>query len=197
MTPKKLTNKGIKRKLPIHMQAIGPSSNERDNIDMTGAPLTRSQVLLLELIQGLGGKSDDKTKLAKLQYFSDFIHYAFHDKSISQPENLYERRDYGPLSRQFNEDLKALCKADYLEKKGDYLYAAKNKKDYTPLTAKEKKTVNFVVSRYGKASWGELVKIAHSQIPYLAASGFGSVVEYFTAYNLIDEYPEYETFAHA
>lgn len=165
---------------------------------MIGTPtLTRSQILLLELVERLGDKADDKTKLAKLQYFSDFIHYAFHNKPISEEENIYEKRGYGPLARNFNDDLKALCHLDFLEKKGKYHYILKSKPKYKPLSSEERKTIDFVISRYGNSSWHELVKISHKQIPYLSAAGEGSIVEYFTAFNLLDEYPEYADFSHA
>jgi uncharacterized phage-associated protein len=152
--------------------------------------VTQSQALLLEIIKRLGGEVKDKTVLAKLQYFSDFIHYAFHDQSISQPDNFYQRRKQGPLSRDFNEDLTALCNAGLLKQNSAHHYSIQGKTD-TKLSENELKTVDFVVNRYGNLSYDELVKISHSQIPYLSASGNGAVIEYFTAYNLIDEYPEY------
>ena len=74
---------------------------------MSTVILTKSQSLLYALIRGLKG-ADDKVKLAKLAYFADFIHYAFHDKPISEETNVYQRRDFGPLSVSFNSDLKAL-----------------------------------------------------------------------------------------
>jgi len=45
------------------------------------------------------GGVDDKTKLAKLEYFSDFIHYAFNDEAISG--EIYSRQKQGPLARSF------------------------------------------------------------------------------------------------
>ncbi len=159
--------------------------------------LTKSQLLLLELIKNLGGEIDDKTKLAKLQYFSDFIHYAFHDQAISEPENYYQRRRQGPLSRTFNDDLGVLCGLGLLEKTGEYSFKVGGTVGNQELSHEEQKTVRFVASRYGESSWRELCKIAHSQIPYLSASGEGAVIEYFTAYNLVDEYPDYAKFTYA
>ena len=59
--------------------------------------LTKSQSLLYDIIQKSGG-IDDKTKLAKLEYFADFIHYAFNNAPISETSNIYEKRKQGPLS---------------------------------------------------------------------------------------------------
>jgi uncharacterized phage-associated protein len=65
------------------------------------------------------------------------------------------------------------------------------------LTDLEMKTIKYVIARYGGSSWSELRDIAHSQIPYLSASGDGAVIEYHTAYNLVDEYPDYVEFVMA
>jgi hypothetical protein len=164
---------------------------------MTGAAqnLTKSQLLLLEIIKGLGGEVDDKTKLAKLEYLSDFIHYAFHDQPISDQSNLYQRRKQGPLSSSFNDDLMLLCARNYLKQTGEYSYKIAKKPVDASLSDEERKTVDFVISRYGGASWNDLVKIAHSQIPHLSAGGDGAVIEYFTAYNLVDDYPDYAEFS--
>ncbi|MFT7507697.1 MAG: putative phage-associated protein [Acidimicrobiales bacterium] len=153
---------------------------------------TKSQTLLCEIISRLDGEVKDKTQLAKLEYFSDFIHYAFHDKPISEEGNIYQRRKQGPLSRAFNDDLNTLCENNFLKNKAQYTYSTTDKKCGS-LSDEELTTVNFVISKYGKTSYRELVKIAHSQIPYLSASGDGAVIEYSTAYNLVDEYPDYAT----
>ena len=79
--------------------------------------MTQSQKLLYTIIKELGG-IDDKIKLAKFQYFSDFIHYAFNDTPISDINSLYEKRPYGPLSRSFNADLNKLISEKIIEQKG-------------------------------------------------------------------------------
>lgn len=151
---------------------------------------TKSQILLCQIINRLQGEVNDKTQLAKLEYFSDFIHYAFHDKPISDETNIYQRRKYGPLSRTFNEDLNTLCENGILTNTEPYTYTVTGKQCGS-LSAEESATVDFVISKYGQASYIDLVRIAHSQIPYLSASGDGGVIEYFTAYNLVDDYPDY------
>jgi uncharacterized phage-associated protein len=151
---------------------------------------TKSQILLCQIISRLGGEIRDKTQLAKLEYFSDFIHYAFHDKPISDETNIYQRRKQGPLSRTFNEDLNILCERGILKNTAQYTYVATGK-PCGSLSDTESVTVDFVISKYGRASYKDLVSIAHSQIPYLSASSDGGVIEYFTAYNLVDDYPDY------
>ena len=147
---------------------------------------TKSQQLLYSIIKENDGV-EDKTKLAKLEYFSDFIHYAFNDKPIS--DTIYTRQKQGPLARTLSEDLDELRSKGYIEEKPAYHYRVR-KPLKTTLTPQETKTVKFVVDRYGKLSFGELVSIAHEQIPYLSARD-GEIIEMFTAYNLVDEYPEY------
>ena len=152
--------------------------------------LTKSQKLLYTLIQELGG-IDDKIKLAKFQYFSDFIHYAFHNQPISDMTSIYEKRPYGPLSRSFNADLVALISNGFIQQKSKYEYSVKKKIDNN-LSKEEIKTIKYVMTKYASYTYDILADITHKQIPYLSATE-GGVVEYDTAYNLIDEYPDYQT----
>lgn len=148
--------------------------------------LTKSQQLLYCLIAKNGGV-DDKTKLAKLEYFADFIHYAFNDESIS--DAIYTRQKQGPLARSLTSDMKLLKDSGYIEERSKYHYKTK-KPAKLSLDAKKVKTIEFVIARYGKLSYRELISISHEQIPYLSARD-GEIIEMFTAYNLVDEYPEY------
>lgn len=154
--------------------------------------LTKSQQLLYQLIRETEGV-DDKTVLAKLQYFSDFIHYAFNNKPISEESIVYTRQKMGPLSRNLSEDLDELRKKGYINEVSKYHYRPA-KKMKTQLSKKELKTIKYVVQRYSKLRWKELVDICHQQIPYLSAPD-GGVIELFTAFNLVDEYEDYKKFA--
>lgn len=152
--------------------------------------ISKSQKLLYTLIKELGG-IDDKIKLAKFQYFSDFIHYAFHDKPISQSTNLYEKRPYGPLARDFNSDLNNLIENGLIEQKGKYQYVIKKDID-SGLDEEEKKTIKYVLKKYSSYSYDVLAGITHKQVPYMSAND-GGIVEFNTAYNLVDEYSDYQT----
>ena len=129
---------------------------------------------------------DGKIKLAKYQYFSDFIHYAFNDKPISDVTSLYEKRTYGPLARSFNADLTQLLASGLIENKGKYNYCIKKKVDGL-LDDKELKTVKYVLSKYSQYPYDVLADVSHKQIPYLSTNE-GGIIEYDTAYNLVDEY---------
>ena len=150
--------------------------------------LTKSQGLLYTLIKGLG-ESDDKVKLAKIAYFADFIHYAFHNKPISEVTNLYQKRDYGPLSVSFNSDLKQLIKSGLVKSDRQYHFKIAKEADVS-LDREELKTVQYVLDKYGQYPFDVLTDISHKQIPYLSASE-GGIIDYNTAYNLVEEYPDY------
>lgn len=152
--------------------------------------MTKSQQLIYKLIESQG-EIDDKTKLAKLQYFADFIHYAFNNKPISQENIIYTKQKQGLLSRSLTSDIKELEVAGLIEEKPKYHYRIK-KNTRTTLNSKEIQTIDYVLSKYGKLSYSELVDICHSQVPYLATKD-GAVAEFFTAYNLVDEYKDYGT----
>jgi len=152
--------------------------------------MTKSQILIYELIKSRD-EIDDKTKLAKLEYFCDFIHYAFNNEPISQKDIIYTKQKQGLLARSLTNDLLALKSSGLIEESPRYHYRIK-KNATVNLSAKEKKTVNYVIEKYGNLSYDELVDICHSQVPYLATKD-GAVAEFFTAYNLVDEYPDYGT----
>lgn len=151
--------------------------------------LTKSQKLLYTIIDELGSV-DDKIKLAKFQYFSDFIHYAFHDQPISDISNIYEKRPFGPLARSFNLDLNKLILLGLVGQKSKYHFSIK-KKINNDLSKEELKTIKYVTGKYADHSYDILTDITHKQIPYLSTNE-GGVVEYDTAYNLVDEYSDYQ-----
>ena len=150
--------------------------------------LTKSQQLLYTIIQKLGGV-DDKVKLAKLAYFSDFIHYAFHDKPISEENNLYQKRDFGPLSVSFNSDLDYLLKSGLIQTPKKYHFSVKNDANID-LNKEEVGTITYVLNKYSSYPYDVLADISHKQIPYMSADN-GGIIDYNTAYNLVDEYPDY------
>lgn len=150
--------------------------------------LTKSQQLLYQIIKEKK-IIDDKTKLAKFQYLADFIHYAFYNQTISEAGIIYTKQKQGPLSRSLTDDLKALIDSGYISEDAKFKY--KVIKDVkTSLDSREHRTINFVLDKYGDLSWRELVNLSHSQTPYLSAEN-GGVIELFTAYNLVDQYPDY------
>lgn len=150
--------------------------------------LTKSQQLLYFLIKSRG-ELEDKTKLAKLQYFIDFIHYAFNNQPVSQTSIVYTREKQGLLSRSFNSDLTVLKETGYISESPKYHFKV-SKGTETEFSKKELKTIEFVLKKYGDIPYSELVSICHSQVPYLSTVQ-GGVAEFFTAYNLVDEYPDY------
>lgn len=153
--------------------------------------LTKSQELLLFLMKLKGGVIDDKTKLAKYQYFTDFIHFAFHSKPVSEGV-IYTRQKQGPLSRNLTDDLEELKRLGYIKESPSYKYSIV--KDFNlHLSEEEKKTAKFVMSKYGQLSYTDLIQICHAQIPYLSSKDSG-VIEYFTAFNLVDDYQDYADF---
>jgi len=46
--------------------------------------------------------------LAKLQYLTDFIHFAFHDNFVSGKEVIYTKQKQGPLANTLTSDLEVL-----------------------------------------------------------------------------------------
>ncbi len=159
-------------------------------LSKTQPALTKSQQLLYYIIQSKD-KVEDKTKLAKLQYFADFIHYAFYNKPVSQEGIIYTKQKQGLLARTFTDDIEALKSFGIVSETPKYNYFVKKRIDIA-LTPKEIKTIKYVLKKYGDLSYSELVNICHSQVPYLATKE-GAIAEFFTAYNLVDDYKDYDS----
>lgn len=154
----------------------------------TQPTLTKSQQLLYCIVQSKD-RVEDKTKLAKLQYFVDFIHYAFHDKPVSQEEIIYAKQKQGLLARNFTNDIDTLKALGIIGETPKYNYFVKKKVDIA-LTLEEKRTIKYVLNKYGELPYSNLVDICHNQVPYLATKE-GAIAEFFTAYNLVDDYKDY------
>jgi uncharacterized phage-associated protein len=150
--------------------------------------LTKSQKLLYWLIKRQKCV-EDKTKLAKLEYFADFIHFAFNNSPISDQTIVYTRQKQGALSRSFDDDLEVLKKQGLITEQPKYHYRVKEDRS-VDLSHSEKATIEYVLSKYGHLSFNELISLCHRQAPYLSAQD-GGVMEFFTAYNLVDEYADY------
>lgn len=150
--------------------------------------LSNAQSVLYCIIERAGGV-DNKIKLAKLQYLVDFIHYAFHDAPASGDGIIYTRQNRGPLSRSLTGDLEVLKDRGLVCEDPGFHYTAVGS-GMCRVGADESYTIEYVLGRYGKLSWKELEDLSHRQIPYLAAEE-GGVIEFFTAYNLIDDHEDY------
>ena len=149
--------------------------------------LTKSQQLIYKIIKTLE-KVEDKTKLAKLQYLADFIHYAFHDNFISGKEVVYSKQKQGPLANTLSSDLEALKNQKVIDENPSFNYKVKKPVELK-LSDDEIKTIEYVCDKYGRLNWKDLVSISHEQEPYLSATE-GGIIESFTAYNLIDDHEQ-------
>ena len=150
--------------------------------------LSRSQQLLYQIIKDKK-IVDDKTKLAKFQYLVDFIHFAFHNHTVSDSTIIYTKQKQGPLSRSLTDDLKFLIESGYIQEDAKFKYKIV-KNLVTSFTREEHKTISYVLDKYGELTWKELVDLSHSQTPYLSADN-GGIIELFTSYNLVDQYSDY------
>lgn len=151
--------------------------------------LTKSQQLIYKIVEQ-SGTVKTKIKLAKLQYLTDFMHYAFNSAFISGEGTVYSRQEKGPLANTLSDDIEALELNELILQPRPYTYAPnKNKKIDINLSPDELYTINYVLDRYGKLPADDLVRISHEQEPYLSSVDSG-IIEPFTAYNLIDEHEQ-------
>ena len=88
--------------------------------------------------------------------------------------------------------MEELKRQGYIKESPTYKYTLA--KDFNlRLSADEKRTARFVMSKYGQLSYADLIQVCHAQAPYLSSKD-GGVIEYFTAFNLVDDYQDYADF---
>jgi len=105
-----------------------------------------------------------KTKLAKLVYLSDFLHYYRFLDPISGLE--YRRLPQGPVAIQFFDILKE-DKNILVENKGRaQLISLKKALNKSTLTKKAKGIVEIVCQKWKNFKTQEIVNFTHNQIPW-------------------------------
>ena len=113
------------------------------------------------------GRSIYKTKLNKLLFYSDFVHYRIHGSSISGAR--YVHLPYGPVPDRYEGMLSKLAAADtiWYERRGDYqLIKGWNDPLIDVLGNEERGTLDWVLGRLGSMSSSELTRQSHRERGY-------------------------------
>lgn len=108
-----------------------------------------------------------KTKLNKLLFYADFIHYYTYGTSISG--SRYVHLPYGPVPDGYEDTLEALQHygvIDISEKNSAELIASGDNSAVDFLTPEEQKTVSWVMKTYGDMSASQLTEISHRERAY-------------------------------
>jgi len=108
-----------------------------------------------------------KTKLNKLLFYADFIHYYTYGTSISG--SRYVHLPYGPVPDGYEDTLEALQHygvIDISEKNSAELIASGDNSAVDFLTSEEQKTVSWVMKTYGDMSASQLTEISHRERAY-------------------------------
>ncbi|HKP68869.1 MAG TPA: Panacea domain-containing protein [Pyrinomonadaceae bacterium] len=108
-----------------------------------------------------------KTKLNKLLFYADFIHYYTYGTSISG--SRYVHLPYGPVPDGYEDTLEALQHygvVDISEKNSSELILSGENSAVDFLTPEEQKTVAWVTKAYGDLSASQLTEISHRERAY-------------------------------
>jgi uncharacterized phage-associated protein len=108
-----------------------------------------------------------KTKLNKLLFYADFIHYYTYGTSISG--SRYVHLPYGPVPDGYEDTLEALQHygvVDISEKNSAELISSGENSALDFLTPEEQRTVAWVAKTYGEMSASQLTEISHRERAY-------------------------------
>lgn len=129
------------------------------------------QMLFAFLRELDGDKKVPKTKLAKLLYFSDFVWFYFHHKSMSGLE--YRKINHGPVPDYYFRLIEELdgdgkIKIDPTENGALLISETRvgEKVGVDLLDKEEAKMIKKIASNWKDKSTKEIVDFVHSQIPY-------------------------------
>ena len=143
-------------------------------------------------------KDIPKVKLAKLLYYTDFEHYAEHNKSITKSE--YVRLDFGPCPDNFQEIIRDMTDEGVLEVREKkytrscpeicrtyHVFRSIEECDEDLFAANEMATIRKVLKKYGRLSGEKLAQKTHDEIPWKATKPFG-VIPYELAWYAFAEH---------
>jgi len=108
-----------------------------------------------------------KTKLNKLLFYADFIHYYWHGSSISG--SRYVHLPYGPVPDGYEDTLEALQHygvVDISEQNSAELISSGDNSAVNFLTPDEQKTLEWVTKAYGDMSASQLTELSHREKAY-------------------------------
>lgn len=142
----------------------------------------------LQAILSLLGGEAFKTRLAKLLWLSDFLHFA--ENTVSITGAVYARLPYGPAPHHFPAILASLEELGMIESRsqevGDYVgdvIRALNVPVEWPFDPREYATIERVVGRYGHLSGSALSALSHRESAW-AERRDGDVIPYPAALDM-------------
>ena len=113
------------------------------------------------------GASIYKTQLNKLLFYSDFVNYYLHGRSISGM--TYVHLPYGPVPDNYEHHLKALSESGAIEiVKGQTFELIRNGSEagIESLDVDETKTLDWVLENFGRLSASEISNFSHREKAY-------------------------------
>lgn len=142
---------------------------ERINVFTGFRAFSQERLEAMTLYIAEKGRDIYKTKLNKLLFYSDFINYYLHGRSISG--STYIHVPFGPVPEHYGAALERLAEAGRVE----LLPSGRQAVIVAPRAAAESKTelgsaeirsINWVLDTYGKLSSSEISDLSHSEKAY-------------------------------
>jgi len=145
-------------------------TRESESSVFTGfRPFSADRLAAMALYVAEKGKDIYKTKLNKLLFYSDFVNFHLHGRSISGAKYIHV--PFGPVPRNYGEVLEKLEEAGRVRliPAGVSAVLVKPiKKAEAPaeLEPEEKATIDWVLANYGAMSASEIVEASHREKAY-------------------------------
>lgn len=115
------------------------------------------------------GRDIYKTKLNKLLFYSDFVNFYLHGRSISG--SRYIHVPFGPVPEHYGEALEQLAKAGRVQllpagHQSVLVKPTASLAEEDELTSDEKAAIDWVLETYGKLSASEISELSHREKAY-------------------------------
>lgn len=146
--------------------------------------------VILYFINNISKNAIGKTKLVKLLYYFDFIHYRDHGKSVTGAH--YYKQQFGPLPKDFPAVISDLANDDRIKVTheeyqygGWERYEALQQPNLSVFTEDEKVLMEKIVEKYKNVKREDIVRKSHAESPWLYAK-YGGLLDYELSSDIID-----------
>ena len=158
------------------LESVRIIDNDRSHSDPESAessvftgfrPFSKERLGAMALYIAEKGQNVYKTKLNKLLFYSDFINFYLHGRSISGAKYIHV--PFGPVPEQYGTALEQLAKAGRIKllPAGRQTFLIKSERaGDVELDAEELKTIDWVLETYGSLSASEISDLSHREKAY-------------------------------
>lgn len=164
---KALLNESLENARTAEPQRSAANADAESSVFTGFRPFSKERLGAMALYIAEKGKDIYKTKLNKLLFYSDFINFYLHGRSISGAKYIHV--PFGPVPEQYGTALEQLAKAGRIKllPAGRQTFLIKSERaGEVELSPEEFKTIDWVLETYGNLSATEISDLSHREKAY-------------------------------